>query len=103
MIVEDSETQALKLRSVLEAEHWEVVAAARAEDALQEINHRIPDLIVADYHLPGLSGVELCRQIRMSIDTRAIPILMFTADETQAAQLRGLESGADDYISKSVD
>lgn len=103
MIVEDSETQALKLRLILEAEDWTVITATDAEKALEEINRHLPDLIIADYHLPGMSGIELCRQVRMNIDTRSTPILMFTVDESQAAHLRGLESGADDYISKSVD
>jgi DNA-binding response OmpR family regulator len=103
MIVEDSETQALKLRLALEAQGWKVVGTADAEAALEEINHRLPDLIITDYHLPGMSGIDLCQRIRMNIDTRSTPILMFTVDESQAAHLRGLESGADDYISKSVD
>ena len=62
-----------------------------------------PDLILLDYYLPGIRGDELCRRIRMNINTRGIPILMMTVEETDEAEVRGLESGADDFVSKSVD
>jgi DNA-binding response OmpR family regulator len=103
LVVEDSETQALKLRCALEEQNWTVCTTATAEAALEEINRTLPELIVVDYHLPGVTGDEFCRKIRMNMETRSVPILMFTADETQAAQLRSLESGADDYIPKSTD
>jgi len=100
LIVEDSETQALHLRYLLEEEGWEVFRAATAEAALEELNRRLPGLIIADYHLPGIQGDELCRRVRMNVDTRAIPILMLTVEE--GGEPAGLDSGADDYISKSV-
>lgn len=103
LIVEDSETQALKLRCLLEEQGWQVNTAVTAEAALELLNQSLPDLLVVDYHLPGVSGNEFCRTIRMNIQTRGVPILMFTADDTQAAQLGSLESGADDYIPKSAD
>ena len=100
LIVEDSETQALQLRCLLEEEGWEVLRASTAESALEELNSHLPALIIADYHLPGIRGDELCRRVRMNVDTRGIPILMLTADEGSAPA--GLDSGADDYVSKSV-
>ena len=103
LIVEDSETQALKLRCILEDQGWSACVAATVEAALEKVNRTLPDLIVVDYHLPGVTGDEFCRKVRMNIETRSVPILMFTADDTQAAQLRSLESGADDYIPKSTD
>ena len=103
LTVEDSPTQALKLRQVLEQEGWEVIGAATAVEAMEEINRRPPDLILMDYYLPDVRGDELCRRIRMNIDTRGILILMLTTEQTQQAELRGLESGADDFISKSAD
>jgi two-component system NtrC family sensor kinase len=103
MVVEDSETQALKMRYVLEAEGWEVISASSAETSLDALNRTVPDLIVVDYHLPGICGDELCRRIRMNVNTRGIPILMLTVDENHGAELHGLESGADDYVSKAVD
>ena len=103
MLVEDSPTQAIKLRYVLEKEGWEVVWAATAQQAMEEINRPRPDLILLDYYLPGIRGDELCRRIRMNIDTRGIPILMMTVEETDEAEIHGLESGADDFVAKSVD
>jgi two-component system NtrC family sensor kinase len=102
LIVEDSETQALQLRYLLEGEGWEVVRAASAESALEELNRRLPALIVADYHLPGMQGDELCRKVRMNVHTRGIPILMLTAEDASGGEPAGLDSGADDYLAKSV-
>ncbi|MBI5165933.1 MAG: response regulator [Magnetospirillum sp.] len=101
--VEDSATQALRLQHALETEGFATVCAYSGEEALEEINRRRPELIVVDYHLPGIQGDELCRQIHMNLTTRSIPILMLTADETPAAELHSLESGADDFVSKSED
>ncbi len=102
LIVEDSETQALKLRYLLEDEGWEVACASTAESALEELNRHLPALIIADYHLPGMRGDELCRRVRMNVRTRGIPILMLTMEKAQASEPASLDSGADDYVSKSV-
>jgi DNA-binding response OmpR family regulator len=102
LIVEDSETQALKLRYLLEDENWEVVRSATAENALEELNRSLPALIIVDYHLPGMRGDELCRKVRMNVATRGIPILMLTVEEASDIEPAGLDSGADDYVSKSV-
>ncbi len=103
LVVEDSDTQALRMELIFSNEGWEVSRAANADEALEALNQSIPDLIVLDYYLPGLRGDELCRRIRMKPQAWSIPILMLTVEETHLAQLQGLESGADDYISKSVD
>jgi len=103
LIVEDSVTQALKLQLVMEQEGFRTVCAHSGEAALEEINRQRPSLIIVDYHLPGIQGDELCRQIHMDITTRSIPLMMLTADETSAAELHGLESGADDFVAKSED
>jgi two-component system NtrC family sensor kinase len=102
LIVEDSETQALQLRYLLEDEGWEVLRASTGESALEELNRHLPALIIADYHLPGIRGDELCRRVRMNMNTRGIPILMLTAEEATETEPAGLDSGADDYVSKSV-
>ncbi len=102
MIVEDSETQALKLQHLLEQEGWDVVRASTAEAALEELNRHRPGLIIADYHLPGIRGDELCRRIRMNAATRNIPILMLTVEEAGESERVGLDSGADDYLAKAV-
>jgi CheY-like chemotaxis protein/HPt (histidine-containing phosphotransfer) domain-containing protein len=103
LIVEDSPTQSLRLQLLLEQQGWEAVCAFSAEEALAQINRSAPDLIVVDYYLPGVRGDELCRQIRMNINTRSIPLLMLTAESKSGAELRGLESGADDFVQKSAD
>src|ERR1700730_9789924 len=103
MLVEDSRTQAIQLTDVLEKEGWEVIWAPTAQKAMEEIDRAPPDLILLDFYLPGLRGDELCRRIRMNIDTRSIPILMMTVEEADEAESRGLESGADDFVCKSVD
>jgi two-component system NtrC family sensor kinase len=102
LIVEDSETQALQLRYLLEEEGWEVVRATTAEFALEELNRHLPALIIADYHLPGMQGDELCRKVRMNLDTRGIPILILTEEDASGSEPAGLDSGADDYLAKSV-
>src|ERR1700716_354038 len=101
MVVEDSETQAFKMRLLLEEEGCEVSTMATAESALSELRRSPPDLILVDHYLPGMPGDELCRRIRMNLNTRGIQILMLTAAE--AGETRGLQSGADDYVSKSAD
>jgi PAS domain S-box-containing protein len=103
LLVEDSRTQAVKLRHVLEQAGWQVAWAASAPEALEQINRRAPNLILLDYYLPGVKGDELCRRLRMNINTRGIPVLMMTEDETQVHELHGLEAGADDFVPKSVD
>ncbi|MEX1232993.1 MAG: response regulator [Planctomycetaceae bacterium] len=103
MIVEDSPTQALKLQLLLERQGWEVIRAASAEEAMIGIDRHAPDVILVDYYLPGVRGDELCRKIRMNINTRSIPIIMLTADQKSDAEIRGLESGADDFFQKASD
>jgi CheY-like chemotaxis protein len=91
------------MQFILEDAGWEVVRAASGEEALEALNRSIPDLVIVDYYLPSMRGDDVCRRIRMNPHTWGIPILMLTVEETEVAQLSGLDSGADDYISKSVD
>jgi two-component system, OmpR family, phosphate regulon response regulator PhoB len=100
LIVEDEESLAVLLRYNLEAEGFEVDTAARGDDAEQQIKDAPPDLVLLDWMLPGLSGVELCRRIRMRKDTERVPIVMLTARGDEGERVRGLSLGADDYIVK---
>ena len=102
LVVEDSETQALRICHLLEEGGFKVDCADKADSALSKLNQELPSLVITDYHLPGISGDELCRLIRMNVNTRGIPILMLTSDETTQAEQQGLESGADDYVWKSA-
>jgi two-component system, NtrC family, sensor kinase len=103
LVVEDSETQALAIRRMLEAAGFTVDRAGSAEAALDQLSRRLPDLVVADYHLPGMNGGELSRQIRLDTRTRSLPLLMLTNASERETERDGLESGADAYISKAAD
>jgi len=102
LLVEDSRTQALQLINVLKGQNWDVSHTECAEKAMECLARATPDLILIDYYLPGIRGDELCRQMRMRVDTRVVPIVILTGDSAQQVELRGLESGADDFIAKSA-
>lgn len=102
LIVEDSDTQALLLRSALEKDGFAVERAASGEAALELLNGALPDLVMADFHLPGMDGRELSRQIRLNGRTRALPVLMLTSAREQDLERQGLESGVDAYVAKSA-
>ncbi|WP_050028539.1 response regulator [Verrucomicrobium sp. BvORR034] len=99
VLVEDSASQALKLISLLEAEGWLVTWVSTAEEAFITLRDKRPDLVLLDYYLPGMRGDEVCRRIRMHVDSRSLPIVILTAQEDK--ELQGLDSGADDFILKS--
>ncbi|WP_241666835.1 ATP-binding protein [Muricoccus nepalensis] len=106
LLVEDSETQALQLRRMLEGEGFSVSRAGSGEAALEALNGPLPALVIADHHLPGINGDELVRRIRLNVRARALPVLMLTDAEGGAdggdLERRGLESGADAYAPKSA-
>jgi two-component system phosphate regulon response regulator PhoB len=100
LIVEDEEPLTLLLRYNLEAEGYEVEAVARGDEAELRLRERIPDLLILDWMLPGLSGIELCRRLRNRAETARLPILMLTARGEEDERIRGLATGADDYVVK---
>ncbi len=100
LIIEDEVTLARNLAEKLRAEGYSVVEANDGEDGLQMVRSEIPDLIVLDIMLPGLDGFSLCRMVRNDANTSHIPIIMLTARGTEVDKIVGLESGADDYITK---
>ncbi|MBC9178652.1 response regulator [Pseudoroseomonas ludipueritiae] len=102
LLVEDSETQALQMRRLLEGEGFSVQRAATAEAALEALNGALPDLVIADYHLPAMNGDELVRRVRLNHRTRAIAVLMLTEARERELERQGLESGADAYVPKSA-
>lgn len=103
LLVEDSDTQALRIRRMLEGHGFAVTRVASGEAALDTLDTRIPDLVVADYHLPGMNGGQMARQLRMSAATRMIPVLMLTEGGEPGLEREGLESGADAYVPKSAE
>src|ERR1041385_964844 len=100
LIVEDEEPLTTLLRYNLEAEGYDVDAVARGDEADTRLRETAPDLIVLDWMLPGLSGIELCRRLRARPQTQSLPIIMLTARGEESERIRGLATGADDYIVK---
>lgn len=100
LIVEDEEPLTLLLRYNLEAEGFVVDSVARGDDAELHLRDNTPDLVLLDWMLPGLSGIELCRRLRARRDTERVPIIMLTARGEEEDRVRGLETGADDYVTK---
>jgi two-component system phosphate regulon response regulator PhoB len=100
LIVEDEEPLSLLLRYNLEADGYNVETVARGDDADTWLREKLPDLIVLDWMLPGLSGIELCRRLRARQETKSLPIIMLTARGEESERVRGLATGADDYVVK---
>jgi Response regulators consisting of a CheY-like receiver domain and a winged-helix DNA-binding domain len=100
LIVEDEEPLTTLLRYNLEAEGYDVDAVARGDEADTRLRETAPDLIVLDWMLPGLSGIELCRRLRARPQTQSLPIIMLTARGEESERVRGLATGADDYLVK---
>ena len=100
LIVEDEEAHRLILQHNLEEAGYEVISAADGEIGLELIQAYKPDVIVLDWMMPKLSGIELCRQIKSSSITKNIPVIMLSARSEEVDRIRGLDIGADDYVSK---
>jgi two-component system, OmpR family, phosphate regulon response regulator PhoB len=100
LIVEDEEPLTMMLRYNLEAEGYAVETAGRGDEAEIKLAESPPDLVVLDWMLPGLSGIELCRRLRARPATARLPIIMLTARGEEGERVRGLATGADDYIVK---
>lgn len=100
LIVEDEEALTLLLRYNLEAAGYEVETVARGDEADLRLREAPPDLVILDWMLPGVSGIELCRRLRSRPETRQLPIVMLTARGEESERVRGLSTGADDYVVK---
>ena len=100
MIVEDEEPLTILLKYNLEVEGYDVEIVDRGDEAEIRLAEYTPDLLLLDWMLPGLSGIELCRRLRMKPETKALPIIMLTARGEESERIRGLSTGADDYVVK---
>jgi len=100
LLVEDEADLVELLRYNLEAEGFGVAAAQDAEEAMLRIAERKPDIILLDWMLPGTSGIEICRRLRARPETASVPIIMVTARGEEEERVRGLATGADDYMVK---
>ncbi|HRF07488.1 MAG TPA: phosphate regulon transcriptional regulator PhoB [Xanthobacteraceae bacterium] len=100
LVVEDEEALSVLLRYNLESEGYDVETVNRGDEAEIRLKENLPDIIVLDWMLPGLSGIELCRRLRARKETERLPVLMLTARSEEAERVRGLSTGADDYMVK---
>src|SRR5262245_30165574 len=100
LVVEDEQALVTLLRYNFEAAGYEVATALDGDEALLSVAERRPDLVVLDWMLPSISGLEVCRQLRRKAETRDVPVIMLTARGEEGDRVRGLDSGADDYVTK---
>ena len=100
MLIEDEESLALMLKYNLQNEGYEVVHEARGNKALAAVEKIRPSLILLDWMLPEISGVEICKLIRSNPEIKNIPIIMLTAKGEEEDKIKGLSAGADDYVTK---
>ncbi|WP_299660346.1 phosphate regulon transcriptional regulator PhoB [uncultured Ruegeria sp.] len=100
LVVEDELAQREVLAYNLDAEGFRVTRAENGDEALLLVEEDRPDIIVLDWMMPNLSGIEVCRRLKTRPDTRSIPIIMLSARSEEVDKVRGLETGADDYVVK---
>ena len=100
LVVEDEGSLATLLQYNLEKEGYVIGLCADGEEALMMIEERQPDLVILDWMLPKVSGIEVCRRLRQRGATRNLPIVMLTARGEETDRIRGLDTGADDYVVK---
>ena len=100
MLVEDEEALALLLKYNLEKEGFSVQHVNRGGIAISEIEKNQPSVIILDWMLPEMSGVEICKLIRSKPDIKNIPVIMLTAKGEEEDKIKGLTAGADDYVTK---
>ncbi|WP_428149497.1 phosphate regulon transcriptional regulator PhoB [Brevundimonas sp.] len=100
LVMEDEDALATLLQYNLEKEGYDVVVAADGEEGLVQIDERQPDLVLLDWMLPKVSGIEVCRRLRGRPETRNLPVIMLTARGEESDRVRGLDTGADDYLTK---
>lgn len=100
LVIEDEPAQREVLSYNLKAEGYQVVTAEDGDEALILVEELLPDVIVLDWMLPGVSGIEICRRIKIKPQTSGIPVLMLSARSEEVDRVRGLETGADDYVVK---
>ena len=100
VIAEDDNALAELLRYNLNSQGYETSVASDGDEAMLLLDERVPDLMLLDWMLPKISGIEICRRVRTRRETANLPIIMLTAKTEEADRIRGLETGADDYVTK---
>ncbi|MEM9262079.1 MAG: response regulator, partial [Pseudomonadota bacterium] len=100
LVVEDEESIVTLLEYNFRRENFQVIVANDGEDALLKVEETQPDIVILDWMLPKMSGVEVCRQLRSNVATGNIPVILLTARSEENDRIRGLDIGADDYLTK---
>ena len=100
LLVEDEPAQREVLAYNLESEGYAVSRAENGEEAMLQVSEITPDLVILDWMMPLMSGIEVCRQLKTREDTKHIPVIMLSARSEEGDTVRGLETGADDYVVK---
>ncbi len=100
MVIEDEEALSMLLSYNLEKEGYEVATVSNGLNAVSEVERLLPSVIILDWMLPEISGVEICKIIRSKPDIKTIPIIMLTAKSQEEDKIKGLSAGADDYVTK---
>lgn len=100
MVIEDEEALSMLLSYNLEKEGYEVATVSNGLNAVSEVERLLPSVIILDWMLPEISGVEICKLIRSKPDIKTIPIIMLTAKSQEEDKIKGLSAGADDYVTK---
>jgi len=100
LVVEDEEALATLLDYNLSKENFRVTLAGDGEEGILKTEEVQPDIVILDWMLPKISGIEVCRRLRSKAETRNVPVIMLTARSEEADRIRGLETGADDYLTK---
>jgi two-component system phosphate regulon response regulator PhoB len=100
LLVEDEPAQREVIAYNLEAEGFDVVQAGDGEEAMLLVDEEAPDIVILDWMMPKLSGIEVCRRLKMRAETQKLPVIMLSARGEEVDRVRGLETGADDYVIK---
>ena len=102
LVVDDILANVRLLEAKLSAEYFEVVTAMNGVDALETVKRAKPDIVLLDVMMPGIDGIEVCRRLKADPATQHIPVIMVTALDQLEDRVRGLEAGADDFLTKPV-
>jgi len=102
LVVEDAANDIRLLGTLLSEQGYAVSVARSGEEALEQIERELPNLLLLDVILPGLSGYEVCQKLRAAAATRQLPVLMITALQPDEDRQRGLDAGADDFLTKPI-
>ena len=103
LVVDDSALVAEAVKAKLEANNYEVQLAYSGEEALEQVEREIPDLMILDVYMPGIDGFEVCKRLREKKETQSLPIVMLSSRGNIKEKLAGFRVGADDYLVKEFD